>query len=334
MSEGTIDSRVAPISDSEMTVQFGYATSFDDWIDLMGNRFVPLSLTAPDPDHFTGTIRRRVVNGAAITDISAVAHRVQRLEDSISQQDPRHLKLSLQIEGSGIVAQDGRECLLLPGDVAIYDTGRPYTLEYSEGMRTLVMMFPPNMLGISADLIHHLTAVRLRGDTGVGRVISPFMQHLAEDIDHLSGAAGARIVRSAFDLITALLSAELLTMTDQPDPWKLTLDTVKTYITANLGNPSLNTERIAKVHYMSPRQLQYLFNEEHQTVSGYIREQRLERCRLDLEDPAFEHQPIIQVAQRWGFLDPSHFSKLFKTFTGVSPRDYRALKLQHRTEAA
>jgi AraC-like DNA-binding protein len=62
-------------------------------------------------------------------------------------------------------------------------------------------------------------------------------------------------------------------------------------------------------------------------VSGYIRSRRLEHCRIDLVDPALASRSIIQVAQSWGFVDPSHFSKLFKSTFGHSPRDYRQLHL-------
>jgi AraC-like DNA-binding protein len=33
---------------------------------------------------------------------------------------------------------------------------------------------------------------------------------------------------------------------------------------------------------------------------------------------------VAAVGARWGYPDPAHFSRLFKTSFGVSPRDYRA----------
>ncbi|MFB3977779.1 MULTISPECIES: AraC-like ligand-binding domain-containing protein [Microbacterium] len=306
-------------------MQNHHGVSFDEWIRLVGNRFVPLVLSTIDPDGFTGNLRTRVVDGTCVTDIAASSHRVHRAPSSIRDDDPHHLKLSMQLTGTGLVMQDGRSAHLSPGDVAIYDTARPYTLEYAGQMRSLVMMFPHSMLGLSANLVPTVTAVRLRGDTGIGRVICPFMQHLAEDLDQLEGVNGARIIRSAFDLITALLSAELQSSTAR-EPWRVTLDAVAHYIDRHLDDPGLNTDSIARAHFISARQLQYLFQEEGETVSGYIRSRRLERCRLDLEDAAQSSRSIVQIAQAWGFIDPSHFSKLFKSTYGHGPRDHR---LQH-----
>lgn len=307
--------------------------AFDEWVSLVGNRFVPLALSTIDPQGFSGTLRTRIVDGTCVTDIAASSHRVRRLETSIRDDDPHHLKLSMQLEGTGIVMQDGRSAHLAPGDVAIYDTARPYTLEYDGPMRSLVMMFPHSMLGLSVNLVHTVTAVRLRGDTGVGRVICPFMQHMAEELNQLDGVTGARIIRSAFDLITALLSAELQNSAER-EPWRATIDAVAHYIDTRLDDPGLNTDTLARAHFISSRQLQYLFQEEGLTVSGYIRQRRLERCRLDLEDPALTSRSIVDVAQAWGFSDPSHFSKLFKATYGRSPRDHRVTALGTVTESA
>jgi len=313
--------------DADFGVESGIAATFTDWVGLVSNRFVPLTLTSPVAGSFRGSIRTRYFDGTMITDMAANAHTVQRLEQSISDLDPRHLKLSLQIEGVGHVSQDGREAVLHPGDAAIYDTGRPYRLEYETDMRSLVMIFPPSMLGVSAGLIHRLTATRLRGDAGIGRVICSFMQHLAEDLDQLNGIPGARVVRSAFDLITALLSAELIATEDQHDPWKLTVDSIRLYIDTHLGDPSLSLEQIARAHYISVRQLQYILHDENQTATSYIRRRRLERCRLDLEDPSLQNRSILHIAQRWGFLDASHFSKAFRSAYGASPSRHRQLHL-------
>lgn len=299
---------------------------FDEWIRLVGNRFVPLALTTVNPQGFSGTLRTRYVDGTCVTDIAASSHSVKRLARSINDDDPHHLKLSMQLEGTGLVMQDGRSAHLQSGDVAIYDTTRPYTLEYDGRMRSLVMMFPHSMLGLSANLMHTMTAVRLRGDTGIGRVICPFMQHIAENLDQLEGVGGARIMRSAFDLVTALLSAELQTNTRR-EPGLVSIDAVTQYIDAHLDDPKMNTDSIACAHFISPRHLQYLFQEKGTTASSYVRSRRLERCRLDLEDPALASRSVIQIAQSWGFGDPSHFSKLFKARFDRSPRKHRQLLL-------
>jgi AraC-like DNA-binding protein len=52
---------------------------------------------------------------------------------------------------------------------------------------------------------------------------------------------------------------------------------------------------------------------------------RLERCARDLLDPALAHEPIGEIAARWGITNPAHFSRLFRAQFGLSPSEYRAV---------
>ena len=59
-------------------------------------------------------------------------------------------KMGLQLRGSSVLIQDGREVTLTPGDFTLYDTDRPYTLAFSDPHRMLVLVFPRDMLGPAA----------------------------------------------------------------------------------------------------------------------------------------------------------------------------------------
>ncbi|MFD4701025.1 helix-turn-helix transcriptional regulator [Streptomyces niveus] len=59
--------------------------------------------------------------------------------------------------------------------------------------------------------------------------------------------------------------------------------------------------------------------------AAWIRHRRLERCRLDLANPRLNARPIQAIAERWGFTNPTHFSRLFRAAYGIPPRDYRHL---------
>lgn len=304
-------------------VQREVVASFDDWVRIAGSRFVKLHLTT-DARSFHGAMSTVSIEDMLVSDIRASAHQVTRLPSDIVHDDPKHLKLTLQLAGNGTVEQDGRTALLTPGDVAIYDTSRPYSLQYTKDTHTLVFVFPRGLIDLSHSVVRQATAVRLRGDDGIGRVISPFMRHIAENLALLAGVNGVRIMHSALGLVSALLSSELADHDGEVDEThRADMDRFRLYIEANLGDTDLSTETVARAHFLSTRYLQYLFREERTTVSDYIRTRRLERCRLSLIDPAQAQLSILQIAQRWGFVDGAHFSRVFKNAYGLSPRAYR-----------
>src|SRR5699024_11959053 len=65
-----------------------------------------------------------------------------------------------------------------------------------------------NVTGVQTCALPIFTAMRLAGDSGIGRVVSPFMHHIAEDLDQLNGQHGVRIVRSAIELLSTLIRSE------------------------------------------------------------------------------------------------------------------------------
>lgn len=190
-------------------------------------------------------------------------------------------------------------------------------------MRMLVMMFPHSALRVPRAAIHHLTARVFSPTIGAGAVVSPYLARLGQHIDNLGGATGARFVHSALDLVSTLL----LDTTQQhgflDNPHQELLDNIHAYIEENLASPSLGPTAIAAAHFISPRLVHSLFNENGTTVSTWIRQRRLDRCRRDLLDPAHAHVPIAALAARWGFADAAHFSRTFKAAFGLTPRAYR-----------
>jgi len=44
-------------------------------------------------------------------------------------------------------------------------------------------------------------------------------------------------------------------------------------------------------------------------------------------DPRNAAESISKIAARWGLLDSSHFSRLFRATYGMSPREFRSEKI-------
>lgn len=302
------------------------AASLTEWRTIAANRITPVRVAAEEC--FSGVIRWRIIEQTCLSEIVADAHQVDRTAKLIDGESPQYIKLSLQLEGTGIVSQGGRTAILKPGDLAIYETSYPYTLRFPASVRCLVMAFPVHSLDLPLSQVRRVTAVRLPGDRGLGQMISPFMRQLGQNLDQLSGVAGSRMLRSTFDLLTAFVYAQLA---DEPDDRRRArqeeLRVFKLYIDDHLYDSELNADSMARAHYVSVRYLQYLFHQEDLTVSGYIRARRLTKCRLDLLDPAQATFSVLQIAQRRGFTDASHFSKIFKLKFGVAPRELRASHL-------
>lgn len=297
---------------------------FSGFRTAVSESFVPLQVTSDRPDPFFGRIRSAEADEIHVSEVSASKHVVERTPELIARADRNYFKLSLQLSGTGLLIQEGREAVLRPGDLAVYDTHRPYTLVFDDDFRTMVVMFPKHLIGLPPELVSQLTAVRFDGATGVGGIVVPFLGQLVANLDQLSGATGARLAHSALDLTTTLFADQLGTAAELADPHHALMQRIRDYIEANLPSAELGPTRIAAEHYISTRHLQGLFQEQGTTVSAWIRSRRLERCRRELMDPLSATRSVASIATRWGFVDAAHFSRVFKATYGESPSEARA----------
>lgn len=180
---------------SPSAVRATVANGFRDFRDAVAGSFVPLDVGSLGAGPFWGRLRTVDVDTVHVTDVKATRHTVERTPLLIAANDPHFYKASLQVSGTGLLIQDGREALLQPGDLAIYDTNRPYSLVFEDDIRMLVLMFPRESIGLPPEMVGQLTAHRFSSDDGLGGMIIPFLNTVSQNIDRVGGLAGPRLVQ-------------------------------------------------------------------------------------------------------------------------------------------
>lgn len=297
--------------------------SVDAFQHAVNSSFVPLRIRAASGGAFAGAVSSMSAGDVAFTEVAATPQQVDRTLDTIECGGSGYYKVSLLLAGSSILIQDGREITMQPGDLAFYDTSRPYSLLFDNDFRNLIMMFPKNRIEFPAQVSDSLTAVSLGMEHGLARVITNFITQAVPQLTHLPEPARARLAHTSLDLMNTMLSAILDTGTEHQGRHTSLLQGIFSYMNANLASPKLSPGSIAEANFISVRHLHSLFRDEGTTVSRWIKEHRLERCRADLLDPAYAHLTIASIASRWGFADPGHFSRAFRSAYGLSPRELR-----------
>jgi AraC-like DNA-binding protein len=307
-------------------VSTSIAQDFADFRNAVSASFVPLHVTSDAPGRFWGRIRACTVDDVHVTEIRAAEHVVERTPALITAGDRQYYKLSLLLAGTGLLIQDGREAVMQAGDLAVYDTQRPYTLVMDDDFRTMVLMFPHHLLDLPPALVGQLTAVRMSGREGLGSVVAPFLARLVDDLEQFAGPVGGRLAHNALDLVSTMIASTLAVEPGAHNRHHALVEQIRRYIDRHLAAPDLGPERIAAAHYISTRHLHALFRGQGATVSSWIRARRLERCRRELLDPVSTGRPIGAIAAKWGFVDAAHFSRVFRAAFGQSPSELRATR--------
>lgn len=301
-----------------------FAESLGAFRSMVSSSFVPLRITADQPEPFMARMASADADSVVFTEVAAHPHLVERTPETIADGGSGYYKVSLLLSGSSILVQDGRELVMQAGDLSVYDTSRPYSLLFGEEFRNLIMMFPKDRLDLPIPFTEQLTAVSLgREHSGLAPVVTAFLSQFPAQLTQLDERVRAKLAHTSLDLMGTLFSSILDADPAARDPHQVLLQKITRHIDANLAAPDLSPGSIAAAHYISTRHLHALFRQADTTVSTWIRERRLERCRADLIDPVLADRTVSAIAARWGFTDAAHFSRVFKSAYGVSPSELR-----------
>ncbi len=225
--------------------------------------------------------------------------------------------------GTALYHRSGIEVLLEPGDLLVATTPRLANLDGPAEIT--VFRIPCFYLGgVTWAEARQAGGLMARGSAGIGSLLSQFLLTLAAQSQDDRALTGNQLARSVADL-AALLVMDLL---EQENPTRTSaaadmLARIRSHIEQNLMDPDLSPESIARAHFISVRYLHKIFKQEGVTVGQWVRQRRLEVCRREL-GRSFRPSSVAAVAHRWGFVNPSHFSRIFRDTFGVSPSEWQA----------
>jgi AraC-like DNA-binding protein len=244
----------------------------------------------------------------------------------IRDSDPELCKIDVQLRGRTVIEQDDRQAELRPGAFSFVDLSRPCQLAGGIG-EVAAVMFPRSLLPLRFRDTKQLAGVTFDPEEANSALVGLLVGKVVSRMDEHTSPAGARIGAAIFDLITAALSVRLDRVAAIPAETQLRVLRwqVKSYIEQRLGTPGLTPGQIAAAHHISLRHLYRIFEAEETTVGSWIRGRRLDHCRRDLTDPTLQGRPVSAVGARWGFVDATHFGRVFKAEYGMNPSEYRRL---------
>lgn len=301
----------AQLSTAEVEEQEAFAY----WREMICATFVRLAAEPLGGVRFSGSIEHVPVGDVELSTVIAGGQRVRRTRGLISTGTEEYLLASIQLEGRGRVEQDGRVAELAPGEMAFYDSTRPYALHFDQAFRQLVVQVPQRELWLRDT--RGLTG-RTLGSGTPGPVVAAFFRSLSEAVA-ASADGGAGLVPHAIGLLSAAATYASGTLPGHGAVESVTRQRVVDFLRGNLFDSSLDAETVAKACNVSRRTLYRMLDGEG--VATRLRRMRIERARELLV--ADRDRPVDAVASVCGFESESGFYRAFRAATGQTPAEYR-----------
>ncbi|MFD0265728.1 helix-turn-helix domain-containing protein [Streptomyces sp. NPDC127106] len=325
------------------------------WAEAVGRLFGPVDVQVEDPEQVTGGISMGDCGYVRTCTFDAAPHRIRVGGRAAARGDDRHVFVLVQGSGTGLLAQNGGRMRLAPGDIALFSTGGGLTLTFPEPSRVHLLRLPRLVLSVPQADLSTLFAAPVRPSAGLRAVTSPFLAAVARASPQWSAAVGDRVAGHVADVLATLItespagsrpadgnrepadSGSLARVgsgppeTGRPEHGGTVYGTaapgdlaarIRAHIALHLPDSELSPGSIAAAHHVSVRYVHWLFSQEGTTVGSWIRQRRLEEAARELALPG-RGDTVALVAQRWGFVSASHFSRVFRKRYGMSPRAWR-----------
>jgi AraC-like DNA-binding protein len=298
---------------------------FEFWSAASCDAYHPLELRRDFDRPFWGRAQGNALGALRVFRIAADASSVARTPRAIAAHDPEQLIVAVNLRGRFSAVQGGRSTLVEPGDITSYESSHPYVVHAPTPFEIVAVLVPKALLRPHGDRICAATARTVSGRSGLGKLAARFFEQVADGFDDGTlGEDGASVAEAMLDLVRGLVLTRDAGV-DEPRARTRAdlLLRIQRFIEANLADPELSPERIARANAVSVRYLHKLFEPQGVTVGEWVRDKRLDRCRRDLSEPALRGETILAIASRWGLTNAAHFSRIFRDAYGCSPREFR-----------
>ncbi|CAN1600389.1 helix-turn-helix domain-containing protein [Pseudomonas mediterranea] len=295
------------------------------WENYSSEQLIGLRCSSFSDEGFTASAKNVHTSDFGITHIEANEHVIERDIQIVKAKPKESVFFSLILSNNSFFYQ-GKECFTPnENDIVIYRTDKPYLFGFSSDMQKLIFDMPSDkyrlLFGDTKKLDKPTT---IKVDDKKKLLLTRTLRHLSMQYLQNPKTTNAQTIQ---DEIVELLRHLSLEKEDDNNGNVLSLSyliSAKRYLLENLEHPNLSCEEIAAACGVSSRHLARIFAKENTTLKQYLLSTRLERAAQLLLSKENKFSNIAEIAYRCGFTNQAHFSRAFKAFAGVAPKNYRA----------
>ncbi len=300
------------------------------WREWIWSHFGGLESDLYGDTDFDGHMASVRAGDLILTKLEANRHRVVRTQDMVRASEEGYLKIVAPMKGCAGVEQMGRQAWVTPGAWTLYDTTGSYAVANPQRVEHLIVMVPKAQIVERGLRLDTLMARPVGGSSGIARVALTTMRSTFQELPHMSADAA----RGAGELIAQLVRLSLIELSGQHTALsqrEVLKERIRSYVELHLRDPGLTIAQIAQALNCSKRHLYNAYADEVQPLASHIQHLRLQACQRELQHPIADSRAITEIALSWGFNNPSHFSRVFREHTGMSPSEFRQQAQASRT---
>ncbi|KTT02051.1 AraC family transcriptional regulator [Pseudomonas oryzihabitans] len=286
---------------------------FEYWKEVVCRHCIPASSRQESGLDFDAQLQVTPLGLLDVCTLSAPLHHWRRTANHLRTGPDDDLWLGFSQGGHGQLEQGGRQAVLAPNRLFLYDADQAF--DFSLGGDNRLVRIPRYLLSTRLPGVERLTATVL-DEARPGIVpLREMLRQAADGSPALEDETYAlRFSQTLLDLL--VLSLELQG-SERAVAERDLYPRLMNHVLRHLSDPQLNLESVAQAHHVSTRTVTRAFARHQKTLMSVILQERLLASRQAMEQGRC--RSVSQAALDFGFSDFSHFSRAFRKAFGVAP---------------
>ncbi len=234
-----------------------------------------------------------------------------------------HIELLFIIEGSCIISYGSETMNASKNDLAIINCNELHSTQASDDSIIFCMHISRSFFS-DTDFDSLLFKSYIKND----KIVRELITDIFKEKEKQKEGYNMQIKGLTYLLMTHLMRNYSLKKEDIPVKRTklLKINAVLRYITTHYQT-QITTADLAKKFFLSEYYFCHFFKSETgMTPLSYINKFRIEKATMHIKST---NESITQIGLMVGFQDSNYFSKIFKKYKGMSPREYRKSLKEH-----
>ncbi len=282
----------------------------------------PQDVAIGDPAAADAVLEAAVIGRTSIFQAHITGITLSRNPKQIRTSPSDVLALARQRRSIGRHEQFEAQREVHPGELMLMDMNAPYSFGWDGPGASQALYVPIDELALAHEVV--VSAAGRLPASPLYSLVSSHIADLSAAGDSLTATTAAHDVDEAtINLARAMLASAYNADYARGMMAEVLLPRIRGYIRQHLSDTSLSPDKIARAHDISTRKLFRLCEDADFSLEQWIITRRLEGSRDELARPETQDVSVATIARRWGFSNPSYFTRRFREMFGVTPRAWR-----------
>ena len=260
-------------------------------------------------------------------DGSVVARYTRTRAEIARSQAPRYF-LQLQLAGDCQLEHGAERSRIAAGNAFVVDPLREFDMRFPTGgdphRRVLVAGFPKEAVAARLLRPDRLHGAVLRHERPLTRLLTTYLLTGLEIADRVDAEGAALFEDHAVELLAQALRDSRAEDVRPSEAWRDALFVRAWHIIRlRFGVHGLTPGSLARELGVSTRLLHRVFATRGETVMKRIFSERISRAAALLSAPSAAHRTVTEIAFACGFIDSSHFGRVFAARMSMTPTQWR-----------